>query len=187
MQLHQGPEPSRSGNLSRWTCRGAKTGAASGSGPGRRTTRSRMSEGGRWRRQRRTSEYAGTKRSVGIQPVSCELDHIVPDTWPVRFSCMSVGKAGGDAEPQALSRCLSGTDGTDVAPCLPRSFLYCSGLPRSSDGLTLRTNVKNNIGPTRATHGSRPSLPTARDPPSPLRPQAFLGQIRLPGIFIQVL
>ena len=53
------------------------------------------------RRARRT-------RAVGIQIVSCELDHTVPATRRVHFSRTFVGELGRGAVLRSLSRCLGG-------------------------------------------------------------------------------
>ena len=47
--------------------------------------------------------------AVGIQIVSCELDHIVPATRPIHFSRTFVGQLGPGAESRSLSRCLGST------------------------------------------------------------------------------
>ena len=57
-------------------------------------------------RAERGSGSSASKLAVGIQIVSCELDHTVPATRPVHFSRTFVGELGRGVEPRSLSHCL---------------------------------------------------------------------------------
>ena len=74
---------------------------------------------GRSLRSRGTS-----KRGVGIQIVSCDLAHIVPDTGRVRFSRTFVGEPGSPASLRHLAHCLGCTSGSDVDAGLARIISF---------------------------------------------------------------
>ena len=54
-------------------------------------------------------EATSGSRCVGIQMVSCDSAHIVPDTGRARFLRTFVGEPGRGAESQFLARCLGST------------------------------------------------------------------------------
>ena len=64
------------------------------------------------------------KGGVGIQIVSCDLAHIVPDTGRVRFSRTFVGEPGSPASLRHLAHCLGCTSGSDVDAGLARIISF---------------------------------------------------------------
>ena len=61
---------------------------------------------------------------VGIQIVSCDLDHIVPATGRIRVSRTFVGEPGSPASLRHLAPCLGGTSGSDAEACLARIISF---------------------------------------------------------------
>ena len=76
----------------------------------------------RW--DRAADEVGSARTSVGIQIVSCDLAHIVPDTGRVRFSRTFVGEPGSPASLRHLSPCLEGPSGIAAEACSARIISF---------------------------------------------------------------